>query len=376
MDGTLAELKGFEIKRRGELKLIKLFQGGVFKSFLGGKTLEECYNVVGGVANHWLEVLYTKGRDLEDEDVFDLVSENKNMSKAMSEYGSARSTSITTAKRLGQFLGNDMIKDKGLSCRFIIAKKPEGASVSDRAIPVAIFSAEEAVKKHYIRKWTKDTSLEHFDVRSLVDWDYYIGRLASAIQKIITIPAAFQGVQNPCPTIAHPDWLHKKLRDLNSAQQQRKMKDFFSAAPVRDIEDIGSSTLKTGAGLPTIARVKRKGADDEKSDDTGPFMIDEATEVMAAAAISAAAAEYEEEEEKDGVCPDEDDDYEGWLAYHKKQWKALRARKKAAKALAKQDPYADIPDDDDGTIKADPKTSLKTAGGKRLDTHLDILTPI
>lgn len=25
-DGTLAELKGFEIKRRGELKLIKLFQ--------------------------------------------------------------------------------------------------------------------------------------------------------------------------------------------------------------------------------------------------------------------------------------------------------------------------------------------------------------
>lgn len=25
-DGTLAELKGFEIKRRGELKLIKVFQ--------------------------------------------------------------------------------------------------------------------------------------------------------------------------------------------------------------------------------------------------------------------------------------------------------------------------------------------------------------
>lgn len=27
-DGTLAELKGFEIKRRGELKLIKVFQVG------------------------------------------------------------------------------------------------------------------------------------------------------------------------------------------------------------------------------------------------------------------------------------------------------------------------------------------------------------
>jgi DNA polymerase epsilon subunit 1 len=30
-DGTLAELKGFEIKRRGELKLIKVFQ--VYASF-------------------------------------------------------------------------------------------------------------------------------------------------------------------------------------------------------------------------------------------------------------------------------------------------------------------------------------------------------
>lgn len=28
-DGTLAELKGFEIKRRGELKVIKNFQGEV-----------------------------------------------------------------------------------------------------------------------------------------------------------------------------------------------------------------------------------------------------------------------------------------------------------------------------------------------------------
>ena len=28
-DGTLAELKGFELKRRGELKLIKVFQSEV-----------------------------------------------------------------------------------------------------------------------------------------------------------------------------------------------------------------------------------------------------------------------------------------------------------------------------------------------------------
>ena len=32
-DGSLAELKGFEIKRRGELKLIKVFQAEVFERF-------------------------------------------------------------------------------------------------------------------------------------------------------------------------------------------------------------------------------------------------------------------------------------------------------------------------------------------------------
>jgi DNA polymerase epsilon subunit 1 len=53
MNGTLAELKGFEIKRRGELKLIKNFQSQVFAAFLHGKTIQECYNEVGAVANRW-----------------------------------------------------------------------------------------------------------------------------------------------------------------------------------------------------------------------------------------------------------------------------------------------------------------------------------
>ena len=35
-DGSLAELKGFEVKRRGELQLIKIFQSSVFEAFLKG----------------------------------------------------------------------------------------------------------------------------------------------------------------------------------------------------------------------------------------------------------------------------------------------------------------------------------------------------
>jgi DNA polymerase epsilon subunit 1 len=45
-----------------------------------------------------------------------------------------------------------MVKDKGLACKFVITKKPMGASTSERAIPVAIFNSEPAIMKHYLRK--------------------------------------------------------------------------------------------------------------------------------------------------------------------------------------------------------------------------------
>lgn len=59
-----------------------------------------------------------------------------------------------------------MVKDKGLACQFVIARKPEGASVTERAIPVAIFQAEEETKLHYLRKWTKEAALQRCDIRS------------------------------------------------------------------------------------------------------------------------------------------------------------------------------------------------------------------
>lgn len=59
-DGSLAELKGFEVKRRGELQLIKNFQSSVFEQFLNGSNLDEVYGAVAKVANFWLDVLYSK----------------------------------------------------------------------------------------------------------------------------------------------------------------------------------------------------------------------------------------------------------------------------------------------------------------------------
>ncbi|KAK2103042.1 hypothetical protein P7K49_020709, partial [Saguinus oedipus] len=130
--------------------------------------------------------------NMPDSELFELISENRSMSRKLEDYGEQKSTSISTAKRLAEFLGDQMVKDAGLSCRYIISRKPEGSPVTERAIPLAIFQAEPTVRKHFLRKWLKSASLQDFDIRAILDWDYYIERLGSAIQKIITIPAALQ----------------------------------------------------------------------------------------------------------------------------------------------------------------------------------------
>ena len=76
--------------------------------------------------------------------------------------------------------------------------------MTERALPVAIFSCEPAIKKYFLRKWLKDSSLDCEDFRDVVDWSYYKERLGKTIQKIITIPAGMQAVKNPCPRVIHP----------------------------------------------------------------------------------------------------------------------------------------------------------------------------
>lgn len=307
-DGSLAELKGFEVKRRGELKLIKIFQQQIFKFFLEGTTLEETYTAVAKVANQWLDVLHSKGETLADEELIDLICENRSMSKTLEEYGTQKSTSITTAKRLADFLGEQMVKDKGLNCKYIICSRPRHAPVTERAIPVAIFSAETSVKRHFLRKWLKEDPT-NMDPRALLDWDYYLERLGSVIQKLITIPAALQKVRNPVPRVAHPEWLQRRINIKDDKLKQKKMTDLFSKAPTdeiikstADMEDFGVKLLKPkaiGAALSQASQkpTKRKSPEPAVAVSTNPY---------------AALPEK---------MPDPTLDYLGFLEYQKQKWK-------------------------------------------------------
>jgi DNA polymerase epsilon subunit 1 len=348
-DGSLAELKGFEIKRRGELKLIKVFQAEVFEQFLAGGSLEECYDAVAAVANRWLDMLDTQGVDLTDDELLEYISESTTMSKAMEEYGDRKSCAITTAKRLSLFLGDERIKDKGLNCTYIIARRPENQPTSERAIPCSIFAAEPAVARGWLRKWCGDLGSADVecvpDVRDILDWDYYRERLGNAVQKIITIPAAMQGVANPVPRVRHPDWLHKLVRERNSRSQQLRLDDMFKAAAARggaraqqaagaetaaagagamerDVEDlVGGGAPRTAGGSDQAVRGRARSI----PEDTG------------AAQQSGRDATVGGGDDQGLECappPELQSDYKAWVAWQKQRWRAGREERKRRRVEA------------------------------------------
>lgn len=94
--------------------------------------METCYAAVAQIADYWLDVLFSHGRSMPDAELFALISENRSMSKKLEEYGAQKSSSISTAKRLAEFLGDQMVKDAGLACKYVISRKPDGAPVTER----------------------------------------------------------------------------------------------------------------------------------------------------------------------------------------------------------------------------------------------------
>jgi DNA polymerase epsilon subunit 1 len=370
-DGSIAELKGFELKRRGELQLIKLFQGQIFQQFLNGTNLDECYAAVAEHANHWLDILDSQGDDMEDEDLLELLSENRMMSRALHEYGDTKSTSTCTARRLGEFLGDEMVKDKGLACKMILSSKPAGAPKSERAIPVAIFQAEEAVKNHFLRKWCKDSGMADFDMRNIIDWGYYRERLGKAIQKIITIPAALQKVDNPVPRVVHPDWLARMVREKNDRFQQRRLTSMFTKVDPKqaaldqqnafnaggdgdskkvktadalggDIEDL-MGTGQAKDGRPVVHLKKRNTIRGRKGKNRA--ILDEEDEEDEQQGQQEGGAMDVHAQEADGIKSDEQDaekveeeeapklelgvdDFKDWIVDRKQRWKKLRVERK------------------------------------------------
>ena len=217
--GQMVETKGFEIKRRGELKIVKEMQRELFSHFLYGKTLKECYGMLSSVARRWLEALFTKGRDKSAEEISELLVEEKNMSRSLVSYGKQKSCAITTANRLRE-LFPQLSLEKGITCRYLITKEPRNLSVAQRAIPVEVFQHPEETCNFFIEKWTKQRKT--FSLKDVIDWDYYIDRTSSLVQKLVLLPAVKQGLHNPMREIKLPKWIEEP------AKTEKKLTHYFS----------------------------------------------------------------------------------------------------------------------------------------------------
>ena len=325
------------------------------------------------IANHWIDILDTRGESLDTDELVGLISENRNMSRQLEDYGDQKGTSQTTARRLGEFLGAEIIKDKGLNCKFIISQLPHGAPVTDRAVPTAIWKAEPAVMKHYLRKWCKAPEMEgeDFDIRNILDWDYYLERLNNTIRKIITIPAALQKVPNPVPRVPHPDWLQTTVRRMNDKFKQKSIKSIFgvvkkSALPassssagktgnVLDIEDFQQKSSGPGRPIVHSTRRRSRALPASTSNDEAEENAEEEDE--------AEIVEVSNEKEKAAPEPRiklSKDNLPQWLKKKKELWRKQRTDRRNKRALTSGTASKD---DSAGAKSKKQKTALGSMEG-------------
>jgi len=74
------------------------------------------------------------------------------LSKELKEYGDLKGVGINAVKRMQEFLGDEIVKGSKLNCPYIISKKPIDSPITERSIPISIFSSEPAIKKKFLRK--------------------------------------------------------------------------------------------------------------------------------------------------------------------------------------------------------------------------------
>ena len=95
-----------------------------------GKSLKECYDHCAETARKYLNIIIKKGANLDTDQIIGFFQESKNLSRDLEDYGTSKGLAITSARRLADFLGPDVIKGKGICCHFVISATPQDASVT------------------------------------------------------------------------------------------------------------------------------------------------------------------------------------------------------------------------------------------------------
>ena len=74
-----------------------------------------------------------------------------------------------------------MVETSGLNCTLIVSKKPEGAPLNERGIPILVFSLPPDDRNMYLKKWLKVNDASNETLKSIIDWDYYFERFVNIL---------------------------------------------------------------------------------------------------------------------------------------------------------------------------------------------------
>lgn len=192
----------------------------------------------------------------------------------------------------------------------IISRFPAGQPVTERAIPTPIFNTESKIRNYFLRKWSHDSSITDFDIRNFIDWDYYIDRFSNTIQKIITIPAGIQNIDNPIDRVKEPDWLKRLMERNRSSANQSKISGFFSVSKI-------PAGVKTAKKAPIGESEKPR--ESETAGIESPNEINEINLINEIKEINETVETVETEKPRASVKRNAD--FPAWLAERKRQWR-------------------------------------------------------
>lgn len=130
--------------------------------------------------------------------------------------------------------------------------------------------------------------------------------------------------------MAHPDWLHKKVREKEDKFRQQKLNDIFGSANRDDIAKLNSDSTASGEALQNVEDLEdfRKNS---KSSLFAPRPIVHSHGVNKDRDLVNASGQVDcplNDHGKDANDIDKNVDYQGWLQSKKRKWKEMRENRK------------------------------------------------
>ncbi|XP_075591225.1 DNA polymerase epsilon catalytic subunit 1 [Dermatophagoides farinae] len=122
----IVELKGFELKRRGELEMLKIFQKSIFPLYISGSCKEEIFSNLAKVAENWIRFIVSKGRNSTYKKiVLDLLTESVTVSKPVSESTRLKTFAVSTITKLSELRDDpSYLNEKGIKASFVLVSFP------------------------------------------------------------------------------------------------------------------------------------------------------------------------------------------------------------------------------------------------------------